>query len=138
MDIKKLLAAAIVVFSANAAQAQDSAITLGETAYRSLCAACHGEDAKGGGEVGALFEVTPPSLTDLAERSGGMFPFANVYKVITLGMEAPGHGPSQMPVWGDFFMADALEDRGVSRTEAMYAAAGRIFSLSLYLESIQE
>ena len=53
-------------------------------------------------------------------------------------MEAPGHGTSAMPVWGDEFMADALEDRGVSKNDAINIAAGRALSLAYYLETIQE
>ena len=132
------LAAAAICLSAGAIQANESAIVLGESAYGALCAVCHGESARGGGEIADLFAVKPPKLTTLAEQAGGTFPFANVYKVVILGMEAPGHGDSSMPVWGDYFMADALEDRGVSKTDAIYTAAGRAMALSLYLESIQE
>ena len=53
-------------------------------------------------------------------------------------MEQPGHGDSDMPVWGDYFVADSLEDRGVTPGEAIEIAAGRAMSLALYLESIQE
>jgi mono/diheme cytochrome c family protein len=127
-----------MVLSAGAVQADDSAITLGKSAYGALCAVCHGPDAKGGGEVGELFEVKPPNLTTLAKDAGGKFPFADVYQTIILGMEAPGHGPSEMPVWGDYFMADALTDRGVNEADAMFIAAGRALSVAYYLESIQE
>ena len=135
---KRLLAATAICLSAAAAVAEDSAITLGESAFGALCAVCHGESARGGGEIAELFEVRPPKLTDLAQQAGGTFPFANVYEVVILGMEAPGHGSSQMPVWGDYFMADAMKDRGVSTTDSMYMAAGRAMSIALYLESIQE
>jgi mono/diheme cytochrome c family protein len=138
MRPKHILATAAMVLSAGAAQADDSAIALGKSAYGALCAVCHGPDAKGGGEVAALFEVQPPSLTKLSERAGGKFPFSEVYQTIILGMEAPGHGPSEMPVWGDYFMADALTDRGLNKSDAMFVAAGRALSVAYYLESIQE
>ncbi|WP_093155037.1 hypothetical protein [Aliiruegeria lutimaris] len=57
-----------------------------------------GEDGKGGGEVAELFAVKPPNLTNLAARADGKFPFSDVFHVIILGMEAPGHGPSEMPI----------------------------------------
>ncbi|MDQ2089012.1 c-type cytochrome [Marimonas arenosa] len=138
MKLKNALTSAAIFLSASAVQAEDSAIVLGKSAYGAFCAVCHGEDGKGGGQVGELFQVKPPSLTKLSERAGGRFPFPDVYHVIILGMEAPGHGTSEMPVWGDYFMADALEDRGVSKTDALYIASGRALSLVYYLESIQD
>lgn len=138
MHAKTSILAAILSVSAFAVQAQDSAIILGKSSYGALCAVCHGDDAKGGGQVAELFEVKPPNLTKLSERAGGAFPFSDVYQMIVLGMEAPGHGTSEMPIWGDYFMADALEDRGVGKSDAVTIAAGRALSLTYYLESIQE
>lgn len=138
MHIKIILATLAVVIGAPAVHADDTTITLGRSTYSALCSVCHGDDAKGGGEVAELFMVKPPNLTTLAARAGGTFPWSETYDVITLGMEAPGHGTSEMPIWGDYFMADALEDRGVNKTDALYIAAGRARSLTEYLESIQE
>ena len=138
MQLKSALTACILAVSAGMAQADDSAITLGKSVYNSLCAVCHGPDAKGGGQVGELFAVKPPDLTKLAAANDGKFPFAAAYEVVILGMEAPGHGPSEMPIWGDYFMADALKDRGVSESDAITMAAGRALSVVYYLESIQE
>ena len=53
-------------------------------------------------------------------------------------MEKRGHGGATMPIWGDFFISDALVDRGVTETDALYIAAGRALSVVYYLESIQE
>ena len=139
MKLKVTLATAAVLLSAIAAQAQDnSAIVIGKSSFGVRCAACHGEDAKGATDVGGLMRVPPSDLTKLAEREGGRFPFADVYHVIVEGMDKPGHGDSDMPVWGDYFMADALIDRGVSPGDALEMAAGRILSTVYYLESIQE
>ncbi len=43
-----------------------------------------------------------------------------------------------MPIWGDHFLKDTLEDRGVSEADAEHIVQGRILSLVYYLESIQE
>lgn len=119
-------------------QAQESEITLGKSTFTARCALCHGPDASGGGEIAELFKVPPADLTTLAARAGGSFPFSDVYELIAAGMDQPGHGDSEMPVWGDYFLADTLEDRGVSPGDALEIAAGRIFSVVLYLESIQK
>lgn len=138
MQFRKTLTTAAIILSACAAQADDSAIALGKSSYAALCAVCHGTDGKGGGEVAELFAVRPPNLTNLAGGEDGVFPFSDVYEVIILGMEAPGHGDSEMPIWGDYFVADAMEDRGVSKSDSITMAAGRAMSVALYLESIQE
>jgi len=139
MPFNKLIAPLAIALSATcSAQADESAVVLGKSAYGTYCAVCHGQDAKGDGELAALFEVKPTNLTKLSQRSDGDFPFADVYEVIVLGKEAPGHGTSEMPVWGDYFMADALEDRGMHKSDAMFVAAGRALSLAYYLETIQE
>ena len=120
------------------AQADESVLILGKGVYNSLCTNCHGPDGKGMGEIGQLFSATPPDLTKLAKQAGGQFPFADTYTVIINGRKVVGHGPLEMPVWGDYFMADALQDRGLSKSDAMFAATGRALSVTYYLESIQE
>ena len=134
----KILAVAAVSLSSQAALAQENELTLGKSSFGARCASCHGADGKGGGEIAGLFRIPPADLTTLAERAGGKFPFVDVYYTLIRGMEQPGHGDSDMPVWGDYFVADSLEDRGVTPGEAIEIAAGRAMSLALYLESIQE
>lgn len=138
MRFLKALMSAVVVLSTSAAQSEDSTVILGKSDFGARCALCHANDGKGGGEIAELFRVPPSDLTKLSERAGGTFPFSDVYGIIINGMEMKGHGDSTMPIWGDYFMADALEDRGVSATDAIYIAAGRANSVTSYLESIQE
>lgn len=139
MSIKSAIATAAIALSASLVHADDSAITLGKSAYGAHCAACHGIDAKGNGEFADLLNVKPADLTTLTKRApGGAFPFSEVYQVISMGKTAPGHGHSQMPIWGNYFRADALKDRGVDASDADYIAVGRALSLTYYLESIQQ
>ncbi len=138
MKVNTALATAALLVAAFSAQAQDSAVTLGKSTFKARCALCHGDDGKGGGEIAGLFETTPSDLTKLSERAGGTFPFPMAYDILASGMKERGHGNSQMPVWGEYFMADALEDRGVLPGDAVAIAAGRILSVVYFLESIQE
>ena len=135
---RSILAMAAMSLSAIPAQADESAILLGKSNYTTLCATCHGEDAKGEGPTASLYKMKLPDLTALSENSGGQFPFSDVYENIILGMDSPAHGTAMMPIWGDFFMADALKDRGVIPSDALYMAAGRAMSLAYYLETLQE
>ncbi|WP_137702907.1 c-type cytochrome [Marimonas lutisalis] len=133
-----LFASLFAVAAAGPVVAEDSALILGKSSYKANCALCHGPEGKGGGEVAELFRVPPSDLTKLAERAGGRFPFHEVYRILISGMEEAGHGDAEMPIWGDYFLADSLADRGVSQSDALEIAAGRALSLVLYLESIQE
>ena len=142
MLVRGLIVTGVTILSAFAGYASDNAddsvITLGRSAFMAHCAVCHGEDAKGGGEFAKLLEVKPSNLTTLSEKADGKYPFSDIYQAIVHGMEAPGHGPSKMPIWGDYFLADALEDRGVGKSDAISIAAGRVLSLAYYLETLQE
>ena len=138
MVLKPMLALAAMALSVSAAQAEDSAVILGKSTYAALCANCHGDDAKGGGQVAELYKVDLPDLTTLTQRAGGQFPFSSVYESIIEGMDSPAHGTALMPIWGDYFVAEALEDRGVNKSDAMDMAAGRALSVAYYIESIQE
>ncbi len=138
MKLRTSLVLAAFALSAGAAQAADSVLVLGKSTFNARCALCHGQDAMGTGDIAELFKVRPSDLTKLAKNNGDKFPFSEVYHTIVEGMQERGHGENKMPIWGDYFMADALQDRGVSPGEAMEIAAGRILSLVYYLESIQQ
>ena len=45
----------------------------GEYLYRTFCASCHGESAKGDGPVSDILRRRPPDLTAIATPGGGVF-----------------------------------------------------------------
>ena len=138
MFVKLACATAAIALSVSMVHADDSIIALGKMAYSENCAVCHGSDAKGGGVMAQVLTVRPPDLTKIAERAGGPFSVPEVFDVIVMGKDTPGHGSSAMPVWGDYFFADALKEEGKSNLDAITIAAGRVLSLTYYLESIQQ
>ncbi len=72
----------------------------GRVEYLSSCAACHGNDGKGGGPVASQLKVAAPNLTQLAKKNGGVFPLYSVYEKIDGRQEVKAHGSRDMPIWG--------------------------------------
>lgn len=106
----------------------------GELEYRHSCAVCHGAEGRGDGSMRRYLTVQPANLRQLAKNNGGKFPFWEVYHKIDGLTEVPAHGTRDMPIWGDRFRAEAGSDGKAAITQA----AGRILSLTFYLEYIQD
>jgi mono/diheme cytochrome c family protein len=101
----------------------------GSNLYKTYCASCHGENAKGNGPMAVWLKVPPPDLTQIAVRNGGKFPLEKVARIIA-GEEAlpSGHGPRAMPLWGPIF-SQVIGDQNLRRV--------RIDNLARYLRDIQ-
>jgi mono/diheme cytochrome c family protein len=104
----------------------------GQQMYREYCAACHGENAKGGGPAAAACVVKPPDLTILAKRNDGKFPYDYFYSVLQFGrtMPTPAHGSADMPIWLPMFLS-----LGNAGQEAI--AQQRMHNLARYIASLQ-
>lgn len=133
--IVTLLIAITCVFSLPAT-AQD----LGGIEFANSCAQCHGQDAKGDGPVAPHLLAPPPDLTALSQQNDGVFPIANVYSIIDGTADVAVHGGRDMPVWGDRYVTEMLEDTSVhySWSEARAIALNRVLALVEYIASIQE
>ena len=70
--------------------------------------------------------------------NNGTFPFSEVYQSVDGRRVIAGHGPSEMPIWGEYFMDQAIDDRSLNPKFARQITQGRILSLVYYLQSIQE
>ncbi len=117
-----------------AASGQTYADEAGKAEYMNSCASCHGASGRGDGSLADLMTVTVPSLTNLSQKNDGVFPMLDVIQTIDGRQGTRGHG-YPMPVWGSRF-SDAMPDMGPYGSEV--AVRGRILSLAIYLESIQE
>jgi mono/diheme cytochrome c family protein len=102
----------------------------GSTLYRTYCASCHGETARGDGPLAASMRRKPLNLTEIAKRNGGVYPRDLVFKIIDGRQKVSGHGGPDMPVWGDAFR------RSVEVGDET-AVAARIQALVDYLELMQ-
>jgi mono/diheme cytochrome c family protein len=106
----------------------------GELEYQRNCAVCHGVEGRGDGIMRKYLTVGPANLRQLAKSNGGKFPFWEVYHTIDGQTEVRAHGTREMPIWGDRFRAEA----GSDGKSALTQAAGRILTLTFYLQHIQE
>lgn len=108
---------------------------LGEELYTRYCAACHGETGGGGGDMQNFLDIHMPNLRTMAERNDGVFPLLETIHIIDGRSGIRAHG-GPMPLWGDVFMTENVEERGLYGS--VLETRGRVLSLALYLESIQE
>jgi mono/diheme cytochrome c family protein len=117
--------------------------TSGDTAVRydflTLCADCHGADAKGDGPLAKNLSKVPPDLTRIKERANDEFNEKAVFDWI-LGLSTPNfHGTREMPIWGDWLMDETLED-STSLEAAPLAekeVERRVMAIVKYLEGLQ-
>jgi len=103
----------------------------GQQMYREYCAACHGENATGGGPAASACTVTPPNLTKLAARNGGKFPYDHFYAVMQFGTQltTPAHGSADMPAWLPLLSSLNGEREGLTQQ--------RMHNLARYVASLQ-
>ena len=111
---------------------------IGESLYNQYCSTCHGADGGGEGPLTEIMLEKPSDLRLLAANNPaeeGVFPMLRVIHVIDGRTGLRAHGGS-MPTYGALFMAetiDEMEDMG-----AVLETRGRVLSLAMYLESIQQ
>jgi mono/diheme cytochrome c family protein len=109
---------------------------VGKLEYQSNCASCHGNDGKGGAYVDFL-KVTPPDLSQLSKKNGGVFPLERVYNVIDGRQEVKAHGPRDMPIWGRDYQIKAGEYYVDVGYDPEAYVRGRILALIDYLNRLQ-
>lgn len=138
MRVFKLIGASAMIIAATGVTTAVAAdkVDLGKHEYDSNCIACHGKDLKGGAYVDFL-KVTPPDLTQLSKKNGGVFPLERVYAVIDGRQEVKAHGPRDMPIWGRDYQIKAGEHYVDINYDPEAFVRGRIFALIDYLNRMQ-
>lgn len=107
-----------------------ASIASGKQTFREHCTACHGADGRGDGPAASVLKTPPADLRTLAIRHDDKFPEEYVTRVVRFGEPIPGHGSSEMPIWGPLFgMHENGNEVGVRR---------HIKDLCNYLASIQD
>lgn len=107
----------------------------GRLEFENSCATCHGMTGKGMGPFSDSLKRSPPDLTMLSKRNGGVLPLSRIYSTIE-GAEN-SHGTREMPIWGRRYRLEAAAyNVDVDYNEALFVR-GRILSLVDYLNRIQ-
>lgn len=122
---------------APAASAQPR-VDQGQQEYLWHCATCHGASGTGDGELRRYLTQAPSDLTTLAKRNGGTFPNQLVWELIDgrTDTRVGPHGNREMPVWGQRFRNEAL-DQAHTRAAPEWYVRNRIVALLDYLSRIQ-
>jgi mono/diheme cytochrome c family protein len=114
-------------------------VDIGKTEYLGQCAVCHGESGKGDGSFNALLKKHAADLTVLSKNNGGVFPFDRTYAIISGAKEVAGHGPRNMPIWGQFLQEKARSELPASagRVQIQSFVRARILALVEHLSTLQ-
>jgi mono/diheme cytochrome c family protein len=110
-------------------------VDVGKQDYDANCAVCHGPTGKGDGPYAASLKIPMPDLTVMAKNNGGVFPSARVFSLIDGRDEVQGHGPRDMPVWGEDYLAKAPHGESIAMREGF--VRGRILALIDYMHRLQ-
>ncbi len=117
--------------------AQQRKVDVGKDEYDTHCAVCHGMQGKGDGLYAGFGSQKMTSLTTLAKRNNGVFPFARVYQTIDGTADIQAHGSRDMPIWGTDYRTWAAERYSVYNNPEAFVRA-RILALTEYVYRLQE
>jgi mono/diheme cytochrome c family protein len=134
------LAATYVAAGAVLAQTQPAPgprVDFGKREFEANCASCHGVDGKGRGPIVDLLRQSPPDLTQLAKKNGGILPMNRMYEVID-GTGVKAHGTRDMPVWGRDYRVKDAEYFGEYPYNAEALVRARIMALIEYIGRLQQ
>jgi mono/diheme cytochrome c family protein len=131
---KQTVSAVFLILSAQAPALAEE-VDVGARLYQESCSGCHGATGKGGGELSQLLKIDTPALTGLAAANDGVFPMLDIIHVIDGRSGVRGHG-GPMPIFGSLYSASSVT--AGSDYGSVVEVRGRILSLAMYLEAIQE
>lgn len=97
-----------------------------DAAYRRYCASCHGVGGRGDGPAA---EALSPRPTDLTTST---LDIPELMKVIDGRRTIRAHGSAAMPVWGDVFEEELLDDERKHRQ-----ALREVQAIAEYVQSLR-
>ncbi len=118
------------------AQAKAGRVDFGKKEFESNCASCHGVTGKGNGPLTDLLKKSPPDLTQLSKKNGGVFPMDRLYQVVE-GGDIAAHGGRDMPIWGREYKIQAAEHYMDTPYDPEAYVRARVLSLLEYINRLQ-
>ena len=112
--------------------------SIGKMEFQKNCASCHGMSGRGDGPLLEFLKQTPPDLTVLSKKNGGVFPQDKVYAWIRDPQRIRAHGTEEMPVWGDRYSKEIIEKYGPDYYGPGSSVQERILELVFFLGTIQQ
>ncbi|NJD89394.1 MAG: cytochrome C [Betaproteobacteria bacterium] len=129
--------AAAVCGLASAADKPD----FGKREFESNCAVCHGKSGKGDGPYAGMIADNQggSDITQLSKKNGGVFPIYKVTQTIDGRFQVKAHGPRDMPIWGDDYLATARQSAASSESpfDAEALVTYKIYALAEYVYRLQ-
>ncbi len=141
MNIKGFRVSAVAALAltvwVGAASGQTTRVDPGKREFDANCAVCHGSTGKGNGPYQDMLKRSPPDLTTLSRRNGGILPANRLYEAIE-GANLPAHGSRDMPIWGTAFRIQAGEYYADMPYDTAVYVRSRILALVEYINRLQE
>ena len=111
------------------------AVAMGKAEYQTKCAVCHGTSGKGDGPFTSQLAARSTDLTQLAKNNKGVFPATRILMSLDGRAEVQGHGPRDMPVYGEVYLAEGPAGSTAKEKEPYVDA--QLNALVSYLETLQ-
>lgn len=109
---------------------------IGQGLYNQYCMSCHGDSGKGDGPLKEYLTLPPADLTQLARKNDGAYPMLKVLHIID-GRTGVRTHVSQMPTFGDVFTSESGAP-APRELQDVIATRGRILSIAMYIETLQQ
>jgi mono/diheme cytochrome c family protein len=129
------IAVTTLSFTASAGNMEEK-LVMGKLEYEAKCAVCHGVTGKGDGPFTNQLKMPSTDLTQLAKNNDGVFPETEVYMALDGRSEVQAHGPREMPIYGEVYLAEG--PAGTTAKEREPRVDERLRALIAYLKTMQK
>jgi mono/diheme cytochrome c family protein len=133
-------AAALLLGMTTGAMAADKP-DWGKREFESNCAVCHGKSGRGDGPYAGMVADNQggSDITQLAKKNGGVFPIYKVTQTIDGRNVVKAHGPRDMPIWGDDYLAGARKSAATAESpfDAEAMVTYKVYALAEYVARLQ-
>lgn len=134
MQYVRMIAGLAAIAALSACMPEDE-MPSGAGLYGEYCAACHGADARGTGELAGRVGVPVPDLTKLSARNGGVFPLVRVMNKVDGYRRGSAPGHPVMPEMG--YLMEGPMVRVDVGDGTMTPTPAKLLAIAEYLEAVQ-